>query len=81
MVQYVSDIEQANEHEFDMHLVSLAKIQHVTNTIVAFEDSSCDPEAISNLHNQLENIRIVITPPYSLGDGRKPAFPKSHGMS
>jgi hypothetical protein len=71
LVQYVSNIEQANEHESDMHLVALIKIQHVTNTIAAFEDSGWDPEAIANLHDQLENIRILTTPPHSLGDGMK----------
>lgn len=75
LVQYVSDIGQANEHESDMHLVALIKIQHVTNTIVAFQDSSCDPEAISNLHDRLEIIRIVTTPPYGLGDGINSPFP------
>ncbi|KAK1830637.1 hypothetical protein QBC39DRAFT_372681 [Podospora conica] len=68
LAQHVSELEQASEYESDMHLVGLIKIQHVTNTIVAFEDASCDPEAVSNLHDQLENIRIVTTPPHDLRD-------------
>lgn len=72
LVQYVSDLEQANEYESDVGLVRLVKIQHVTNTIVALEDSSYDPEALSSLQTQLENIRTVTTPPHGLDDGTNP---------
>ena len=69
LAQYVSDLEQANEYDSDAFLVRLVKIQHATNTIVGFEDTSWDLETISSLHTQLENIRTVTTPPHDLDDG------------